>query len=69
MSSDWLRVAFLLSKISSSIGLFVFNILGQCQNIFTMENEDVDHIVFQTICKSVFMNKCCFLDLISFVPH
>ena len=54
MSSDWLRVTFLLSEISRSIGLFDFNILGQCKNILTMDNEDVDLIVFQTICKSVF---------------
>ena len=40
------------SSTLTQTDLLPINILGQCKNIyFTMDSEEVDHIVFQTICK------------------
>ena len=63
MSSDWLRVAFLLSEISRSMAwktkklasrMFIHDCQRK-QSVLSIKdkNEDADDIVFQMICKSV----------------
>ena len=77
MSSDWLRVALLLSEISHFMAwktkkpasqMFIHD--RQCKRSVCSikdKNEDADNVVLQIICKSVFFTiKCCFLNLISF---
>ena len=64
MSSDWLRVALLLSEISHSTAwktkkqvsqTFIHDRQGK-RSVLSIEdkNEDADDIVFQMICTSVF---------------
>ena len=64
MSSDWLRVALLLSEISRSTAWKTKNLASQTfihdrqrkRSVLSIEdkNEDADDIVFQMICTSVF---------------
>ena len=77
MSSDWLRVASLLSEILRSMAwktkkeasrTFIHD-RHRKRSVLSIKdkNEDADDIVFQMICKSVFFAiKCLFLNLISF---
>jgi len=64
MSSDWIRVALLLSEISRSMALchgkqtskrhgHLFTIVMRSVLSIKDKNEDADDIVFQMICKTV----------------
>ena len=65
MSSDWLRVALLLSEISRSMArektrLFTIVMsLKRKRSVLSIKdkNEDADDIVFQMICKSVVLHS------------
>ena len=64
-SSDWLRVALLLSEISRSMArektrLFTIVMsLKRKRSVLSIKdkNEDADDIVFQMICKSVVLHS------------